>query len=248
MNRFFVSKENLQGDKVVLGGQQAHQICNVLRLRPGEHIIVLDNRGWEYEVVLATIGRSEVTGEVVEKREALGEPRVQITLYQSLLARDKFEWVLQKCTEVGVRRFVPLVTERSLVREPDAVKPNKLARWRRIITEAAEQSGRGRIPELAPPVKLQEAVSGLDGFDCCLVAWPQAQSAGIRSTLRCGDGTPASIAVLIGPEGGFTEQEVERCRACGAVPISLGRRTLRTETAAVVAASLILYELGELEG
>ncbi|MHC4464517.1 MAG: RsmE family RNA methyltransferase, partial [Planctomycetota bacterium] len=102
MNRFFVSEENLQGDTVVLGREQAHQIRNVLRMEAGQRVIVLDNCGWEYEVILTAVGKSEVTGRVAEKRPASGEPRAQITLYQSLLKRDKFEWVLQKCTEVGV--------------------------------------------------------------------------------------------------------------------------------------------------
>lgn len=248
MNRFFVSEENLQGDKVVLGRRQAHQIRNVLRMGAGERVIVLDNRGWEYEVILTAVGRGEITGRVAEKRPASGEPRVQITLYQSLLRRDKFEWVLQKCTEVGVSRFVPIVTERSIIRDPAAVTPTKLARWRRIITEAAEQCGRGRIPELAPPATLGEVVSGLEGFDCCLVALAQGPGEGIRRGLRRSDATPVTIAVLTGPEGGFTEEEGRLCRDSGAIAISLGERILRTETAAVVAASLILYELGELEG
>jgi 16S rRNA (uracil1498-N3)-methyltransferase len=248
MNRFFVSEENLPGDTVVLGREQAHQIRNVLRMEAGERVVVLDNRGWEYEVILTTVGRDEVAGRVAEKRPASGEPRAQITLYQSLLKRDKFEWVLQKCTEVGVSRFVPVVTERSIVRDAAAVTPSKLTRWRRIITEAAEQCGRGRIPELAPPAALGEVVSEFEGFDCCLVSLTQGGGEGIRRALRRGDGTPATIAVLTGPEGGFTEEEGKLCRDSGAIAISLGERILRTETAAVVAASLILYELGELEG
>ena len=137
MNRFFVSKSDFQGTQVILGKQQAHQIRSVLRMKLAERIIVLDNAGGEYEVALTEIGKEKVVGRIEQKRPALGEPKVRLTLYQSLLARDKFELVLQKCTEVGVAQFVPVLTQRSLVRKVDAVTPQKLTRWRSIITEAS---------------------------------------------------------------------------------------------------------------
>jgi len=199
-----------------------------------------------------------VLGEIIYQQPAQAEPRTQITLYQGLLAREKFEWVLQKCTEVGVTRFVPTVTERSIVRRPDTVTASRLSRWRRIITEAAEQSGRGRIPQLEAPVNFPDAVSGLGGFDRCLIGSPQAAGPSLRELLRAGDihtpkqsfcegrTEPVVVALLIGPEGGFTDKEVQLAQASGASPISLGRRILRTETAAVVASALILHELEEL--
>lgn len=248
MHRFFISEENLQGESVVLKDKQAHQICNVLRMSPGEHIIVLNNQGWEYEVALESVGKSEITGHVIEKREATGEPAVQITLYQSLVKQDKFEWILQKCTEVGVRRFVPLITQRSVIRDADDIGLKKLSRWRSIIKEAAEQSGRGLIPELSRAISLEKAIGNLAGFGCCLIASRQTEGLGVRRALRRSDKrSPATIALFVGPEGGFTEEEMKHSRATGIVPISLGRRILRTETAAVVAASLILYELNEME-
>jgi len=255
MNRFFISSSVLRGEQVVLGSQQAHQIRNVLRMGPGDHIIVLDNAGAEYEVVLADIGKDQVVGRIIEQRPAAGEPALRITLYQGLLSRDKFEWVLQKCTEVGVARFVPVVTQRSCVRKVEAVTPNKLTRWRRIITEAAEQSARGRIPELASPVNFADALSGLKDFDRTLIASPQSTgrlTAERRITLRkalrhTGDKTLQSVALLIGPEGGFAEQEVRLASDSGAVPLGLGPRILRTETAAVVASALVLYESDQME-
>jgi 16S rRNA (uracil1498-N3)-methyltransferase len=249
MDRFFVKQENLRGKEVVLEGQPAHQINTVLRKKAGEHIIVLDNLGAEYEIELQTIEKKKVTGQIKGKREAAGEPMVEITLYQSLLSREKFEWVLQKCTEVGVVRFVPVITERSLVRSPDAVKTDKIERWRRIITEAAEQSRRGRIPELALPVKFGQFMATLEGFDCLLMPLAKAEGVSLQEALSSGGkDKPSTIALFIGPEGGFTEKEIELGRARGAVAVGLGRRILRTETAAVVAASLILYESGEMYG
>ncbi|MCX5636790.1 MAG: RsmE family RNA methyltransferase, partial [Planctomycetota bacterium] len=208
-----------------------------------------------------------VVGEVLQKQKAVGEPSVQITLFQSLLAREKFEWVLQKCTEVGVTRFVPVITQRALVRET-AIKPEKLDRWQRIITEAAEQSHRGRIPDLLPPVSFEEILPNLRDFERCLIAREPAEGrfdpvqpdgvgsdqtglrpVALREALRAGKQTvPGTVAVLVGPEGGFTEQEVQLAQSAGAVPVGLGPRILRTETAAIVATTLILHELGQMEG
>jgi len=249
MHRFFVTDQSLRGKQVTLTGQQAHQIHNVLRMGPGDHIIVLDNTGSEYTVALTEVGRQQVLGQVMYKQPVQAEPRTQITLYQSILAREKFEWVLQKCTEVGVTRFVPTVTERSIVRRPDTVTGRRLSRWRRIVTEAAEQSGRGRIPQLEAPVNFPDAVSGLGGFDRSLIGSPHAAGPSLRELLQGGDTEPVRqwrIALLIGPEGGFTDEEVQHACVNGANPISLGRRILRTETAAMVASAIILYEMGEL--
>ena len=245
MNRFFISKSDIQSDEVVLGGDQAHQIRNVLRIKPDERIIVLDNTGCEYEVVLTSVDKEKTVGRIESQRPAAGEPQTRLTLYQSLLARDKFELVLQKCTEVGVSQFVPIVTQRSLVRDADTVTPKKLTRWRRIITEAAEQSHRGRIPDLAAPIKFEEALSQLNTFGYSLIASPGEQQMSLQKALRSNN-KPQTIALLIGPEGGFTEQEKINAINAGAVPISLGPRILRTETAAMVTAALILHELHQM--
>jgi 16S rRNA (uracil1498-N3)-methyltransferase len=243
-NRFFVAPVSFEGEQVRLSPEQAHQIRHVLRLKPGDAIVVLDDRGAEYDVILTGVGPREAVGRVTGTRRAQGEPAVEVTLFQSLLAREKFEWVLQKGTEVGMAQFVPVLTERSLVRERHAEK-NKLERWRRIVTEAAEQSHRGRIPKLPPPLTFPEAVAQAGGFDRCLIAAPVQKTAALRELLQ-GVGPGSSLALLIGPEGGFTPEEVALACGKGAAPISLGPRVLRTETAAVVAAALILYELGEM--
>lgn len=242
MHRFFVSAEDIKGNEVVLR-RQAHQIGDVLRLKAGEHIIVLDNEGWEYEVNLTKIGKNEIKGKIVEKREAKGEPRVKITLCQGILSREKFEWVLQKCTEVGVTKFVPIITERSVVRDCK-IRQNKMERWRQIIQEAAEQSQRGKVPEVSPPTTFEKALEDADG--CKLIATPMGGKVRLRDCLKgckdCGE-----IALFVGPEGGFTKEEVKICVERGARAFSLGERILRTETAAVVASALILYELGQME-
>ena len=252
MNRFFVSKDSFHGDKVLLGSDHAHQLRDVLRMKEGEHIVVLDNEGLEYDVVLTQVRREQVIGQIEEKRPASGEPVVQITLFQSLLTRDKFEIVLQKCTEVGVTEFVPMVTERSLIRET-FIKPEKVDRWQRIITEAAEQSHRGRIPKLLLPLSFVQVLEQLAGFDRRLIAWPAPEclyrgpaEGGLslwQALLADNKNVPRTVALLIGPEGGFSEREVELAKEKGVTPITLGPRILRTETAAIVASALVLYEV-----
>ncbi len=247
MHRFFVSGENLGSGQVVLTGKQAHQIRSVLRMTPSDQIIVLDNTGYEYAVAITDVGRQRVAGRITDKQLAQGEPRTQITLYQALLAREKFEWVLQKCTEVGVTRFVPMVTERSIVRRPQAITLARLARWKSIVTEAAEQSGRGRIPQLERPINFADALAGLGAFDRRLIACPQAGRRTLRELLQAGRTEALAIALLIGPEGGFSDEEIAAACEKGAVAMSLGKRILRTETAAVVASAVILYELEEFQ-
>jgi 16S rRNA (uracil1498-N3)-methyltransferase len=244
-NRFFIPASNLEGEQVRLTREQSHQVCHVLRLRTGDTVTVLDNSGTEYDVTLMEVSPAQTLGQVTARRPAPGEPKVQLTLFQSLLAREKFEWVLQKATEVGVVQFVPVLTERSLLRAKQ-IEPNKLERWHRILQEAAEQSQRGRIPRLDQVVPFRQAVSRMRDFDRCLIAAPFQEVVPLDEALRGVNGPEAAIGLLIGPEGGFTAEEVTLARADGAIPISLGPRVLRTETAAVVVAALVLYELGEM--
>lgn len=241
MHRFFVDPDCFVGDRVVLPESIAHQIRSVLRLRPGAAIVVLDNTGWEYEVLLHQVDRQQVVGEAMAKRPCPNEPTVQLTLYQALMKRDKFEWVLQKGTEIGVTHFVPLVTQRSLVQEVD-LKEGKQLRWEKIITEAAEQSRRGCIPTLHAPQTLAEALAA-QSAQPGLIAWEAAQGVTIRKALG-GDGErPLRISLFIGPEGGFAAEEVAAAQAAGLQSVTLGKRILRAETAALVAAALVLHEL-----
>lgn len=244
MHRFFISPERRTGTNVRFDDEQAHQMRRVLRLRPGDRVLALDGEGRQYEVVLEVVSNGRATGLVAAESAAAGEPRVRLTLYQSLLPRDKFEWVLQKGTEIGVAAFAPVITRRSLVRDADAAAA-KLERWRRIIREAAEQSGRGVLPGLAGPIPFEAATAEAVANDRVLVAWEQETQHTLRDALN-GPRPVERVALFIGPEGGFERVEVEEARAAGGVAVTLGPRVLRTETAAVVGAALVLHELGEM--
>ena len=242
MHRFFVDPQHFVGERVVLPAETAHQIRNVLRLRVGSAILVLDNGGWEYEVLLRQVDRQQVVGEAVAKRPSPNEPSIKLTLYQSLMKRDKFEWVLQKGTEIGVSHFVPLVTQRSLVQKVD-IKDNKQARWQKIVTEAAEQSHRGCIPGLHPPLTLAQALAAHPAQPG-LIAWEETKEPTLRGAMS-GFERPSAISLFIGPEGGFAGIEITSAKKAGLIPVTLGKRILRSETAALVASALILHHLDE---
>jgi len=244
MHRFFLPPDWITEDAVVITGKPAHQLRNVLRLGTGDHITVLDNSGWEYEVELQKAGSSGVEGRVVSKSRAVTEPKTKITLYQALLKGSNFEFVLQKCTEVGVAGFVPLICERCVAGEPDS---KRLSRWRSIITEAAELSGRGKLPVLQNPTGFTEACKSASGIS--LIPWEEERARGIGDVLRSHHkiGNGSAVSIFVGPEGGFSPHEVEFARSCGIVPVSLGRRILRAETAGLVAATITLYEFGDLD-
>lgn len=245
MHRFFVSPPQIAHLIVRFDADQSRQIQRVLRLRPGDRVQVLDGEGWQYEVMLEEVTHLRVTGLIASKAEAMGEPAVKLTLFQSLLKREKFEWVLQKGTELGVDTFVPMITRRSLLRDADDIKPERLERWERIIKEAAEQSGRGLLPRLLSPMPFEYAAAEGLGHGRSLIAWEGPTQTSIREALADRDGVQ-EVALYIGPEGGFELEEIREAAGYGVMPVTLGRRILRTETAAVVGAALVLHELGEL--
>jgi len=256
MHRFFVPSESLARGVVEIGGAVSRQMSEVLRLRKGEHVILLDNSGWEYETELETVSPGRVVGVVLSKRLGAREPRVKLTLYQSLIRTQNFELVLQKCTEIGVSVFVPLVCERSSVGQLGEIGQEKWERWGRIIAEAAEQSGRAKLPVLQPATLFPQACSTVRGLS--LVAYEDEREQGLRDCLRsltapgkahlnAGPLRPFSLNLFIGPEGGLSQKEVEIARCYRLYTFGMGPRLLRSETAAIVASSLILYELGDLQ-
>lgn len=240
MHRFFVNAEEIQGEEVVFLAAQARQIARVLRLKEGQRCVVLDNGGSEMVIELTQVGAERCAGRIVKKTEA-EEPTTKLLMLLSLTQREKFEWMLQKCTEVGAAGFQPVITSRSLVQKPAEVE-TKYERWRAIIREAAEQSGRGRIPELLPPASLVGATEeAARTYQRCIIPWEGEKTRSLKQALT--EEPAKSVAALIGPEGGFSDEEARQAVSAGFIPVTLGRRILRMETAAVVTAALVLYEL-----
>jgi len=243
-NRFFLPAEKLNNDEIIFPPEVGRQIDRVLRLKAGAHVVVLDNHGLQAEVELTEVSSERVTGRILQRAAASGEPDARLTLYLGLTQREKFEWMLQKCTEVGAAAFVPLVTQRSLVQDGSETE-RKRTRWEAILREASEQCGRGRIPELRPAVQWKAAVKdAVDSHDLTLVAWEGEHILRLRAGLAGLKGRPAlRLAIMIGPEGGLSEEEINSACTAGVKLVSLGARILRMETAAVVAAALALDTL-----
>lgn len=239
--RFFVPPSAIRGGRVVFSAEQSHQIARVFRLRPGAAVFVLDNAGQLYTVRLEQVSPRQVVGRVVGVEPASHEPPLRLTVFQALLKGDRMDFVFQKGTEIGVTRFVPMITARTVVRRFE-----KRPRWERIVVEAAEQCRRGRVPEVADIVDFQAALAEAAAAERGFIAHngpevpPFWDVAGAQGT------PPADVAVLIGPEGGFTDEEVALAVQVGLQPVRLGPRTLRAETAALVAATLVLYHWGDV--
>lgn len=253
MHHFFVSSDAFGSDGVTLTGPQAHQITDVLRLAPGDHIVLLDNTGWEYEVELRGTAASAVIGVTQAKRLARTEPHTKIVLYQGMLRASHFEFVVQKGTELGVSAFVPVICERSIVGEMRDAASAKWERWQRIIVEAAEQSERAKLPTLLPATTFQRACEEAQGVS--LIASERKRAPGAWSVLAKMAGAPDEGAVhprpfavnlFVGPEGGFSPSEISRAQDYRIIPISLGPRILRAETAALALITLALSAFGDM--
>lgn len=246
MHRFFIPQEWVNKKSVTLIDSVAHQLRTVLRMQPGRKIIVLDNSGYEHFVNLTRVGKNVVTGEIYDSRPVRGEPNLHLTLYQGTLKAQKFEWILQKGTELGIAEFVPVICERSVLSDVESVD-KKSIRWERIIQEAAEQSGRGILPELRPAMMFRQAcqrASQISGLS--LLAWEAEDKTDLKSTLVAVDSIPKQVSLFIGSEGGFALDEVRLASGYQIIPIGLGKRIFRAETAGLVAGSAIFYQFDQL--
>lgn len=245
MHRFFVTSENISATQVNFPAETARQMNLVLRLKPGTTVIALDGAGNELSVLLEQVGSEIAVGEITSRNRSVTEPRTHLTLLLCLTQREKFEWILQKCTEIGVSTFTPVISSRSLVQSAREVE-GKYERWQRIIREAAEQSHRGIVPVLKPAVRFDAALRLPEiENDCRLIPWEEEHSLGIRQVMS--GHLPCRVTLTIGPEGGFSESEIVAAKSNGFIPVTLGPRILRMETAAVTAAALTLYECGDMD-
>lgn len=245
MHHFFLTPDSIQGQTVTFPRQTAHQIKNVLRLRGGDQVAVLDNSGKMYTVILVSDPAEQtMTGQIVAAESVSSEPNIHLALFFGLSSREKVEMILQKGTEIGVASFHPFVSSRTLVNSMTLSK-SKHERWVRIIQEAAEQSGRGRLPVLIPPDTLENCLfKASRDHDLCLMAWENSEEDGIKLEGLRKRFSGGSIALFVGPEGGFSDDEAAKANDAGCQLVSLGARILRMETAAIVFPALVLHELG----
>jgi 16S rRNA (uracil1498-N3)-methyltransferase len=242
--RFLISPEDVEGDRITIRGKEVHYLRNVLRLRTGDRVVCFDGEGREYRGWIERLSSARAEMRIEEVRELKKKSPLRITLAQSLIRSSKMDLVVQKCTELGIFRLIPVRTERSLVRLEGAKSKARQERWQRKAEEAAKQSGRVKVPVIEGVTDFYSLPDRVRDFDLGIISWEgEKEERSLKEALTKGRPRPESILLLIGPEGGFSIQEMAAAGQAGLLPVSLGPRILRAETAAIAAVAIIAYEL-----
>jgi 16S rRNA (uracil1498-N3)-methyltransferase len=245
MPRFFVGKSDVSCDFIDISGEDYNHIRKVLRLKSGDRITVCDGEGTDYLVEIVNFEDAAVKTRIVESIKNSTEPPVQITLFQGLPKSDKMDYIIQKAVELGICEIVPVITERTVVKTDRKNSDKKCERWNRISMEAAKQCNRGIIPKVEFPVSFKEALDAAKGSSLSLIPYEKETGINLREVLT-NRSSKGKVSVFIGPEGGFTETEIEAALSCGIQPVTLGPRILRTETAGIAVLAILMYELGDV--
>lgn len=244
MYQFFVQPEAITGNRVHITGKDVNHIRNVLRMKVGEEIAVSNGTdGKEYRCGILEMTDDEVLCELFFVKEDAVELPVKITLFQGLPKGDKMELIIQKAVELGAVQIVPVATRRAVVKLDAKKEKAKIARWQAISEAAAKQSKRAIVPEVTGVMRFAEAVSFASQMDVMLIPYEMAEdmshTRSVIKEIRPGQ----SVAVMIGPEGGFAPEEIALAQEAGIIPVTLGKRILRTETAGMSVLSILMYEL-----
>lgn len=244
MNAFYLAGCASLGESANLTTEDAHHAARVMRLKPGEEVFVTDENGARFRATLQSVSEERCTVSIEEKL-ASNEPDVRVTLYQGLPKADKLEWIVQKLTELGVCRIVPVRMERCVVKLDEKDGSRKSERLNKIAREAGKQCKRSLAPEVTPPMSFHQARAEMKRHDLILLPWEDARGYAMKQA-HADHPKAEDIALVIGPEGGMSAAEVGALEEVGAKQITLGPRILRTETAAVVASALTMMLWGDL--
>lgn len=246
MAKFFVDQYAIQEEYILITGTDFNHIKNVLRLHENKEILINDRQGKDYKCIINKMDSRTIYAKILEIIPCETEPLVQTILFQSLIKGEKMEFVIQKSIEVGVTQIIPIITERCIVKiESDKKMENKLDRWQKIAESAAKQSKRGIVPQIAKPILFKEALLfAKNNLETACIPFENEQCNHIKTFLRAAH--YQSIGIFIGPEGGFTEEEIVLAKKENVLSITLGKRILRSETAGLVVLANIMYEMGDL--
>ncbi|HZG81286.1 MAG TPA: 16S rRNA (uracil(1498)-N(3))-methyltransferase [Brevibacillus sp.] len=247
MQRYFVEPDLFSENEITIVGDDVHHIVNVMRAKEGDEIYVSDGEGHSAKAELVVLSAKEVKARVLELLDERSELPIRITIGQGLPKGEKMEWILQKGTELGAYSFFPFSSERTIVKLDAKKEAKKLERWRKIVKEAAEQSHRTVLPQLLPPSSFREVLKTAGEYTRCAIAYEKEGTTTLHQVfgeLNAED----TLLVLIGPEGGFSPEEVALAEANGFLPISLGSRILRTETASQYVLACASYQFERKNG
>ena len=242
MPRFFV--ESIENDFIEINGDDARHIALSLRMKKGENLVLCDGKGKEAEAVIREAFPESVVLDITERRDSIAEPETEVILYQALPKFDKLEYIIQKSVELGVSKIVPVLSSRCISRPDEKTMKKKLERLRKIADEAAKQSGRGKLPEVGELLSFKNAVIEMEKAETPIFFFEHAEYP-LREIME--KRTGGKIAMMVGSEGGFSDEEANFASEHGALIASLGPRILRCETAPVAALSAIMYAAGEME-
>ncbi len=253
MHRFLITPESIKEDIVYISGEDLKHMLQVLRLKIGNSFLAFDGTGMEYQIELISIERGCATGKLIKSYDPGTEPKTKVIIFQGMPKSDKMEWVIQKTVELGISKIVPIITRFSVIQKADRNISGKLQRWNRISREACKQSGRTLIPEVTSPIQYNKAI-GLwhdiimdEPGAMAVFCYENEGEKCLKDLFKCYNiNDIGTVGVFVGAEGGFSEEEIQLAKQEGITPVGLGKRILRTETAAVAALSIIMHEMGEL--
>lgn len=244
MPKFFVPRENVTDTSIVIDNEDVAHITKVLRLKKGDIINVCDGQGTDCDARIAVIEKKKIVCDIVSKRASDTEPNICVTIFQGLPKASKMEYIIQKNTELGVKRIVPCIMSRCVVKLTDGAD-KKVERWRKVAQEAAKQSGRGVVPEITMPMTFEEAVREMKKCDIAFAPYECEDTNTVKSVLTAGTNVK-TVGFMIGPEGGYDLAEIEVLKNSGVDTVTLGKRILRTETAGEAVTAMTMYELGDV--
>lgn len=247
MQRYFIAKEQFHPASVQITGDDVHHLLKVMRAKLGDKVICSDGLSREAIVKIIEVHKEVITASIIEELAMDHEPSAEVWIAQSLPKLDKLETVIQKCTEIGASRVIPFSSERTVVQYDEKKQAKRHERWSKIAKEAAEQAHRNRVPMIDTPMSWKQLLKLVPDVQLALICYEKDTHNTFKTILE--QNSPLKkILIIVGPEGGFTTQEIEQAEAAGCHTIGLGKRILRTETAAMVALTCILYESGEMGG
>lgn len=246
MQKFFVETNQIKQSNIEILGEDVNHIANVLRLQKEDEIIICNkDENISYQTKITRIEKEKITCQIIQKIEETTESNIHVTIFQGLPKADKMEYIIQKSTELGVRRIVPVAMTRSIVKISGKDEKKKIERWNKIAEVAAKQSKRDIIPEVSNIQNICQITDEINKFDLFLIAYENEKETTLKSVLETMKNKEETIkiGIVIGPEGGIEEKEVKTLQEKGAKVITLGNRILRTETASLCILSNIMYEL-----
>lgn len=243
MHRFFVRPEQIREGKIEITGEDVRHIRQVLRMRPGEEVLISSGGDWEYTCRILSLEEEKVTAEILDAQKPGKELPSRLYLFQCLPKGDKMEWIIQKAVELGVYQIIPVASRRCVVKLEGKKAESRVARWNAVAASAAKQSKRMILPQVSPLRTFSQALEQAEALDVRLIPYERAEGMEATRQLFGGIRPGQSVGILIGPEGGFDEEEVREAQQRGFSPVTLGKRILRTETAGMTALSVLMYLL-----